>query len=469
MPRIVVIGGGISGLTLAYRLEQRLPDAEVLVLERNTRLGGSIQTLERDGFRVESGPNGFLDNKPFVASLCGELGLGDQLLPASEAAGRNRFLMLQGRLRKLPGGLLSFLGSSVIGWRAKLGLFTERFRRNQPAEPSDESIDAFARRRAGNEVADTLADAFVTGIYAGDPKLLSVRACFPRLADLERAHGSVLRGLAQDRKARRARGETLGRPRMWSFAEGLTLLIDTLNRRLRHSALTGVGVRRVLRQGPGWRVEAQGRDAWDADAVVLACPAYVQAELLGDLDAGLATEIAAIPYNRVAVVALGYRTTDVPHSLDGFGYLSPQRDERDVLGVQWCSSIFPGQRAPARMVLLRAMCGGPRRADMVDWDDDQLSAAVHGELRAALGVRAAPVFRHIVRWDRAIPQYHVGHLARVARIEERRLTHPGLTLAGNAYRGVALNDCVEQAGALAERVAAGWADSARSHTRVVPG
>ncbi len=469
MPRILVIGGGISGLALAYRLEQRLPAAEVLVLERDTRLGGTIATLERDGFRVEAGPNGFLDNKPFVAALCHELGLGDRLLPASAAAGRNRFLMLHGRLCKLPGSLLSFLGSGVLGWRAKWALMTERFRRNQAADPADESIDAFARRRAGAEVADTLADAFVTGIYAGDPKLLSVRATFPRLATLERDHGSVLGGLAADRKARRGRGDVIARPRMWSFAEGLTLLVDTLRSRLRQPPLTGIGVRRILQKGAGWRVEAEGRDGWDADAVVLACPAHAQAELLGDLDAVLAAEVAAIAYNRVAVVALGYRAADVPHSLDGFGYLSPQRDGRDVLGVQWCSSIFPGQRAPARLVLLRAMCGGWRRADMVDWDDDRLVGAVHAELQMALGVRAAPVFRHLVRWHRAIPQYHVGHLARVARIEERRAAFPGLILGGNAYRGVALNDCVEQAGLLAERVAAELSGSTRPITTGVSG
>jgi oxygen-dependent protoporphyrinogen oxidase len=451
MPRILIIGGGISGLTLAYRLEQRLPTVEVLVLERDTRVGGTIATVERDGFRVEAGPNGFLDNKPFVAALCRELGLGDRMLLASEAAGRNRFLMLGGQLRQLPGSLLSFLTTRTLSWRARIALMTERFRRNKPAD-DDETIDAFARRRAGDEVADTLADAFVTGIHAGDPKLLSLRATFPRVADLERTHGSVLGGMAADRKARRARHEEIARPRMWSFAEGLTLLIDTLRGRLRQPPLTGVGVRRLLRQGGRWRVEADGRDGWEADAVALTCPAYAQAELLADLDADLSTAIAAIAYNRVAVVALGYRAGDVPHALDGFGYLAPHREGRDVLGVQWCSSIFPGQRAPAGLVLLRAMCGGWRRAEMVDWEEGRLIAAVHADLQAAVGVRSAPVFHHLVRWQRAIPQYHVGHLQRVARIEARRAAYPGLLLGGNAYRGVALNDCVEQAGVLTEQM-----------------
>jgi oxygen-dependent protoporphyrinogen oxidase len=189
--------------------------------------------------------------------------------------------------------------------------------------------------------------------------------------------------------------------------------------------------------------------------VVLACPADQQAALLGDQAPALADLIAAIPYNRVAVVALGYRAADVPHPLEGFGYLSPQRSRRDVLGVQWCSSIFPGVRAPEGTVLLRALCGGWHRADVVDWPDDRLLGAVRAELAQSLRLRSAPVFHHIIRWDRAIPQYHLGHLERVARIEEQASRLPGLHLAGNAYRGVALSDCVEQADGVARRVAQG--------------
>jgi oxygen-dependent protoporphyrinogen oxidase len=217
--------------------------------------------------------------------------------------------------------------------------------------------------------------------------------------------------------------------------------------------LTGVAVRTARRlETNGWRVQSEGRDGWDAEAVVLACPASQQAAILADEDADLAAAIDGIPYNRVAVVALGYRAVDVPGSLDGFGYLSPQRERRDVLGVQWCSSIFP-ERAPPGMVLLRAMCGGWNRPEMLDWDDEYLLDAVRGELWRAMRIQAAPVFHHIVRWRRAIPQYHLGHLERVAWIEGRLSRHRGLFLGGNAYRGVALNDCVEQAGLLAEQVA----------------
>ncbi len=216
-----------------------------------------------------------------------------------------------------------------------------------------------------------------------------------------------------------------------------------------------VRVRRVRRDG-GWHVEAADGRVWKADILVLTCPPYAQADLLREQDPELAAEIGAIACNRIAVVGLGYRAADVPHSLDGFGYLSRQRDRRDVLGVQWCSSIFP-DRAPPGMVLLHALCGGWNRPDVVDWDDDRLIAAVRAELAQALGVEAPPVFRHVVRWDRAIPQYHLGHLGRVARIEARAGRHPGLFLGGNAYRGVALNDCVEQAGLLAQRIGSAFA------------
>jgi oxygen-dependent protoporphyrinogen oxidase len=213
-------------------------------------------------------------------------------------------------------------------------------------------------------------------------------------------------------------------------------------------------VREVRRTADGWLVRAGDGTEFRADAVVLACPAYEQSALLAGVDAELAALVGGIAYNRVAVVALGYRSADVPGRLDGFGYLSPQRTRRDVLGVQWCSSIYPGHRAPPGSVLLRALCGGWNRPDVVDWDDDRLAAAVRAELRQSMRIEAAPVFRHIVRWRSAIPQYHLGHLERVDRVEARAATIPGLYLGGNAYRGVALPDCVEQAGLAATRLAA---------------
>jgi oxygen-dependent protoporphyrinogen oxidase len=452
---IVVVGAGISGLATAYRLQERLPAAEITVLERDQRVGGTAWTEERDGFRVEIGPNGFLDNKPTTVQLCRDLGLGEQLLAASESSGQNRYLFLDGKLKALPNGLWPFLTTDLLTWRGKLSLLAERWR-SPRRDPTDESVAAFARRRGGWEAADVFADAMVTGIHAGDPELLSVRAAFPRLAALEAEHGGILRGIARVAKRRRleakARGEQASRPgRMWSFRDGLRRLMETLAGRLARPPLLGVNVRRIARSAAGWTVHGEGADHWPADAVVLACPAPQQAALLPDIDAELAARIGAIVYNRVAVVALGYPAAAVPHSLDGFGYIAPQRTRRDLLGVQWCSSIFPG-RAPDGTVLLRALCGGWNRADVVSLDDDRLTEAVRAELRLALGIVDPPVFRRIVRWEQAIPQYHLGHLERVAAIEARAATHAGLFLTGNAYHGVALNDCTEQAERVAERV-----------------
>lgn len=448
MARIVIVGGGISGLALAYRLQEQLPEAQINLLEREARLGGTVRTETRDGFRVEWGPNGFLDNKPTTLKLCRDLGLDHELVQASESSRRHRFLYLDGRLRALPGGPLAFLSTNLLSWRGKLRFLAERWQAPR-RDAEDESIDAFARRRAGAEAADLFADALVTGIHAGDPKLLSVRATFPRLVALEQQYGSIMKGMSGSARERRAeaaaRGELYQRgSRMWSLRAGLGELITNLSSRLRHSPTTGAVVRALRRTTTGWEVQGEGTSRWPADAVVLACPAWAQAEILAELDAQLAERVGGIAYNRVVVVGLGYRRADVPHPLDGFGFIAPQRDRRDLLGVQWCSSIFP-DRAPEGTVLMRALCGGWHRPEIVDWPEGRLLEALRAELCLALGITAPPVFQQVVRWDKAIPQYHLGHLDRVAWIEERVRQQPGLFLAGNAYHGVALNDCTEQA------------------------
>ncbi|HEY8503503.1 MAG TPA: protoporphyrinogen oxidase [Gemmataceae bacterium] len=474
MPHVVIAGAGLSGLSLAYRLRQLRSDVRVTVLEKNDRPGGNIWTEFREGFRVELGPNGFLDAKPSTVRLCRDLGVGDRLIAASEASRKNRYLFLREKLQKLPGSPLSFLASPLLGWRGKVMLLTEPFRRRRPP-PGDESVHDFAVRRAGKEVADVFADALVTGIQGGDPKLLSVRACFPRVAQAEREHGSVIRGFARAARQRRREAQARGEPppgpqRMWSFAEGLRVLIERLRDAVTEGpagdsaappgeVVTGVSVRRVERvpqgeSGPAaWRVRGDGRDEWRADAVVLTSPAYAQAEALADLDAALAEAVGGIAYAPIAVVALGFRQADVPGAPDGFGYIAPQRTRRDLLGVQWCSAIYPG-RAPEGCVLWRALCGGWNRPDILNWDDERLTAAVRRELGLAMGVSAGPVFRRVVRWPRAIPQYFVGHLDRVARVEAMLGRHPGLFLGGNAYHGIAMNDCTGQAEVLAARIAA---------------
>ena len=461
MPRIVIVGGGLSGLAAAFRIRQHLPTAELTLLERQPTLGGNVGTERTDGFTVERGPNGLFDAKPHAVQLCRDLGLGGQLIPASEGSRKNRFLFLHDRLHKLPGDPLGILTTPVLSLRGRLAMLTEPFRRKPKELPEDESVAAFARRRFGKEAADVFIDALVTGIHAGDPEKLSVRAAFPRLPKFEAEFGSVIKGFMRSAKERRraaeARGEKPQPQRMWSFRGGLQVLIDTLRDQLGACVRTGVAVRRVEKTPNGWLVRDEGADSWPADVVLLTTPAYHQAEVLADVDAELAGEIGTIRYNAISVVALGYREADAPVRPDGFGYIAPQNTRRDVLGVQWCSSTFP-DRAPPGFVLWRALCGGVNRPDIAALPDDQLVKAVHAEMRVAMGVTGEPAFVRVVRWPQAIPQYEVGHPQRVERITELTTRHRGLTLGGNAYHGVALNDCCEQA----ERVADSLQESERN-------
>ncbi len=271
-----------------------------------------------------------------------------------------------------------------------------------------------------------------------------------------------MRGFTQSARQRKReaaeRGEIPQPPRMWSFREGLQLLIDRLTDGSGAQIIKDVGIGSIGRDPnsdpvkPQWIVRGDGSDHWRADAVILACPAHEQATIVADLDSLLAQIIGTIPYNAIAVVGLGFRVSDCPGNLAGFGYIAPQATKGDVLGVQWCSSIFP-DRAPSGLVLWRALCGGWHRRDVLNWTDDELARAVLKELQIAMKVSGEPVFRHIVRWPNAIPQYTLGHLDRVAKIEDQLRLHPGLFVAGNAYRGVAINDCTEQAELVAERVA----------------
>jgi oxygen-dependent protoporphyrinogen oxidase len=347
-------------------------------------------------------------------------------------------------------------------------------------EDRDESIHEFASRRIGPEAASILVDAMVTGIHAGDAALLSVAASFPRMVELERQYGGLFRGMSALSRARKketmqSRGDSKspragsptgpgGTPR--SLKRGMGQLIETLADHPRITLVRGVRVSRIERQpDKAWTVSATQTEKWPADSVVLACPSPVQAELLESIDPELAGRLREIPYNSVTVVAMGFRSSDIPTPLEGFGYLVPQRTRHDVLGVLWNSAIFE-DRAPPGMVLLQAMCGGWNRPDIVSWDDDRLVRAVLGELRLTLRLGGEPVFVRIIRWPQAIPQYHVGHLSRVAAIESARKRHPGLYLTGNAFRGIGVNDCTEESLRCANELFADLQNRARPNLEI---
>jgi protoporphyrinogen/coproporphyrinogen III oxidase len=455
MKRIVIVGGGLSGLAAAFRIRQAHPDYQLTLLEAQPRLGGAIGTEHVNGFTVERGPNGMFDAKPHALQLCRDLGLGDRLIAASEGSRRNRFLYLNGQLHRLPGNPLALLFTKVLSVRGKMRMFTEPFRRRPRSVPADESVAAFARRRFGRWAADVFLDALVTGIHAGDPEKLSVAAAFPRLPQFEKEFGSVTNGVLNAAKARKreavARGEKPAPQRMWSFREGLQVLIDTLAEKLGGVVRTGVSVSGLSVSGGEWTVHTDSGERLTADAVVLTTPADHQAKVLSPLNARLGELVGGIRYAAVNVAVLGYREADAPLRPDGFGYIAPQNTRRDVLGVQWCSSTFP-DRAPPGHVLWRALAGGVNRPDMTALPDDEFLYRVQRELALTMGVTGEPAFTRVVRWPKAIPQYEVGHPARVAEVMKLVSTLPGLILGGNAYHGVAVNDCCEQAEAITRRV-----------------
>jgi oxygen-dependent protoporphyrinogen oxidase len=468
MKRVVVVGGGISGLATAYRIVEGakalgLP-LTLTVLEGEPRVGGKIVTERREGFTVEGGPNGFLDGKPETLRLARDVGLGDALLPSSDAA-RRRFVFRHGALHALPESPPAFFRSRLMSVPGRLRIIAEPFIRPAPPE-LDESLAEFGTRRLGAEAVDALLDPMVSGVYAGDPQRLSVWACFPRIKELERDHGSLIRALfAVQRQHRKALASgrqvaAAGGPggpsgKLTSFKEGTQLLVDRLHDKLGASVRVGTPARSITgAAGGGYQVRLDGGGALDADAVVLACPAYSAAELLETMAPESARAAREIPYAPAVVVALGFERAAVANPLDGFGFLIPKSERRRILGSLWTSSIYPGHRAPDGRILLRTIVGGARNPELTGLPEDELVALVRAELESILGIDATPVFREVFRWPVAIPQYNVGHRERVRRIDEGLLPHPRLVLTGNAYRGVGINDCTREAELAASKVLA---------------
>jgi oxygen-dependent protoporphyrinogen oxidase len=461
----VVVGAGISGLTAAFRLARG--GMRVTVLEAAARPGGTLRSRGAEGFLFEMGPNTILESDASLPALIADCGLAAERQVAAPA-GHRRYVWSRGRLVALPGGPLAFLRSPLFSAAAKLRLLGEPFVRPAATRhgENEETIADFTRRRLGAAFLANAVGPFVSGIYAGDPERLSLRWAMPRLAALEAEHGSLLLGLL-------ARG--LGRPRpaprpaagprgaMISLSGGIETLAARLAREI-GDVRYGVACRRVLwapagartaDEGPGFVVEYEG-GALRADRVVLAVPAYVAAELLADATAGGSCRFAELPYASVAVVAMGYRRTDVRHPLDGFGFLralGTPADEMRLLGCLFTSSLFAG-RAPADHVSLTAFLGGSTDPEAAGWDDDRLVATVQRNLQRALGVQAPPVAVAVQRWPRGIPQYEVGHGSFLALRTEIERSLPGLQMTGSYLQGVAVADCVRQADAAARHLLA---------------
>jgi oxygen-dependent protoporphyrinogen oxidase len=439
--RVVVIGGGISGLATAFYVRKAQPDVQLTLLESAPRLGGTMLTREINGFHFEGGSNGFLSNKPYTLDLVRESGAEDLLLPSNDAS-RIRYIY-SGGLHRLPESPPAFLATPLISWRGKLRVLGELF---TPArrDIADESLRDFGYRRVGREFTDAFLDPMSAGIFGSTAAKLSVNAAFPAVVRLEREYGGLFRGMIKRRKRRAGPGGHL-----MSFKGGVGTFIVHLGGLLGDAVRTGVKVRGLGRDGAGYLVRTSEGDI-EADAVVLSTPAYSAARIVRPLDDDLGYWLGQIGYTPIAVVGFGYR--ELAHPLNGFGLLTTAAAKQEVLGVLWDSSIFP-DRAPPGKKLVRVMIGGQRNSELALQSDDELIAIAQRGLARTMGVTETPLATFVKRWRRGIPNYRLGHLANVERIFARAADWPGLYLNSNAYWGVGLNDCVGNAKRCAEALA----------------
>lgn len=461
MTRIAIIGAGISGLATAHAIERLAAERDlpvsVTVLEKEVRTGGKIWSIKEDGYLCEWGPNGFLDSKPMTLELCERLGVSDRLARSNDNA-RKRFIYADGELHRLPENGPMFLKSKLISWPGKLRLAGELFvppRR----DAVDETLAEFARRRLGPEALDKLIGPMVSGIFAGDPETMSLQSCFPRIRELEQEYGGLLRAmlkLARKKKAERKAGKEVSSAAgpggvLTSFVDGIQALTDATCAGLRGRVRTGATVTALRPHEGGWELELASGEKLDADIVISAAPAHTLCELLRPLERELAELVAGIPYASMNVICCGYARERIARDLDGFGYLIPRKEGRNILGTLWDSSIFP-QRAPEGFVLLRSMMGGATNPAAIQLSDTEVLARTQSDLRDIMGITAKPDFVRIFRHPQAIPQYLAGHARRLTAIADRLTAQPGLFVAGNAFFGVGLNDCVHASNRTAEQV-----------------
>jgi len=454
---VVVLGAGVSGLGVAFEIQergQRLPARpEVLVLEASGRAGGNLRTENVDGFLCEAGPTGFLDSAPSTLTLARRLRLADRMVRAEPSAA-HRYIFRAGRLHRIPTRAHGFVTSGIMPWRARLRLLLEPLARRPPS--ADESIHAFATRRLGRGAADVV-DAMVAGVFAGDSRQLSLEATFPELRAMEREHGSLFRAMLVRRRARASSDSGEERPAgsggtLTSFERGFEELTDALALELGDRVRLRCRASRVFPMGQrGFRILPTHGAPIEADAVVVACPAWDAAPILAEADPDLGRLLAEIGTVPLTVVHTGYRTLALGDRPPGFGFLVPRGEGLRILGTLWSSQIFRG-RAPEGASLLTTMVGGAHDPEGADLDDKKLLTVVRKDLEAAMGFTVQPYFVRIVRWARSIPQYGLGHPERLRAIERSQARQPGLFLNGNSYRGISVNACVEDSVRVAETV-----------------
>ena len=457
--KVVIIGGGISGLSTAYYLAKG--GAASTILESRARLGGVIQTERVEGCTLEAGPDSFLSIKPAALELIADLGLSSEVIGSNDHL-RVTFVRKNGRLVPLPDGLmmmvptkiLPLITTGLLGWGTKLRMGLEWFRAPKP-KPGDESVAEFVEEHYGPEAVDYLAEPLLSGIYGGNPSELSVRSVLPRFVELAERYGSLTRGvLAERAKAAQRRTQAAPPPLFRTLKGGLGQVVDAVAEAIQGKTEVRRGrAETVERAASGFRVKMDG-DWLEADRLVVACEAHSGSALLGAVDARAAELLGMVPYSSSMTVALGFDAADFAKLPEGFGFLVPKKERRRLVACTWVGTKF-SYRVPEGKIVARCFLGGMEDAGVLAERDDAIIAAVTAELREIAGITARPRFSRIARWPRSMAQYSVGHGQRVEELEARVAGIRGLYLAGNAYSGIGIPDCIRMGKMAAERILAG--------------
>ncbi len=468
--RVAIVGGGIAGLSTAFALVERAgamgKPLHCTVLEGQPAFGGKIVTNHVQGLVVEGGPDSFLTTKPSALALCDRLGLTSQLLNTSQGNGR-ALTFSRGRLREFPQGLIamvptqpgSLFRSGVVSWSGIVRMGAEWWIPVRPETDGEETLAGFFIRRLGAEAFHRLIEPFVAGIYAGDANELSADATFPQFIEWERTHGSLLKGALAMRRARSAHGQgaTSARTLFASLRGGLGDVITRLSDRLSDAGVSlrcgttvlAVHSPRQTHPDQPYRLELEGGATVEAEAVVLATPAYMSAGLMQSIDRESATLLDQIPYASTITISMAYAEREIGHRLRGYGFVVPRIENRGLIAATWSSMKWAG-RAPSGQCLIRCYLGGRGREDLLELDDADLTNHACRELDAMAGIQSRPFHVEVYRWPRAMPQYVCGHRARVRRIRQGVARYPGLYLTGAAYDGIGIPDCIRDAGNTAQ-------------------
>lgn len=441
--KVAIIGGGISGLTTAFWLKNK--GIEVKLFEKNDRVGGNIHTEIDKGFLVEHGPNSTLETTPLIDKLLSELGILEEKVVASEKSDK-RYILRDGRIYPLPMKPFSFLRTRLFSTSAKLRLFKEPFIRSKGNEY--ETIAGFTRRRLGQEFLDYAINPFVAGVFAGDPNSLNVKTAFPKLYDLEQNHGSLIRGAIKSaRQRKKSKEKSKQSAKTISFKKGMQSIVDSLYSYLKDDIYLSTSIEKIEPQNRNYQLKIIRKDLTSSeyfDSVIISTPSFSASKLISTYDKLLSEGLKNIYYPPVNVVFIGIEKSKIDYQLDGFGYLIPEKENRNILGSLWNSVLFPG-RAPEGYYALTSFVGGARSPELTDLDDDKLIDTTVKELDSVLGMKSRPDFVKIIRWDRAIPQYNNHYSDIIEMIEKFMQKNKGLFVCCNYYKGISVCDCIKNA------------------------